>query len=92
MGFCEVLLGDGKSSSKVTHCLAGFTTGAGGWCRGTRIGGREEGNATGKAGAGDGSGVRGNKGAGSGLRLDESPNRDTVLWNWVVGAAAGAAV
>lgn len=57
-----------------------------------RIGRREEGNPTGKAGEGDGSAARGSKGAGSGLRLDDGPNRETVLWNWVVGAAARAGV
>lgn len=36
--------------------------------------------------------MRGNRGAGAGLRVDDGPNRDMVLWSWEVGAAAGAAV
>lgn len=52
----------------------------------------EEGRARGKAGTGDGSGTKGSIGGGVGLRLDDGPNRDMVLWSWEVGAAAGAAV
>lgn len=84
-GFCEVLLGGGKSSSKVTHCL-------GGWCRGATAGGRDEGATMGKVGGGDGLRARGSKEAGAGLRLDDGPNGDMVLWSWVVGTAVGAPV
>lgn len=76
----------------MTHCWVGFPPGGGGWRRGARIGGIEEGGARGKAGAGAGSGARGRRGAGAGLRVDDGPNRDMVLWSWAVGAAAGAAV
>lgn len=41
-------------------------------------------------GAGDG--LRGNRGAGVELRVDDGPNRDVVLWRWELGAVAGAAV
>lgn len=50
----------------------------------------EEGGARGKAGAGDKSAERGNKGAGVGLIVDDGPNRDVVLWSWRVGAPDGA--
>lgn len=49
----------------------------------------DEGGARGKAGTGDGSGARGSRGAGVGLRVDDGPNRDMVLGSWEVGAAAG---
>lgn len=77
MGACGVLVEGGKSSSKVTHCWVGFPPGRGGWRRGARTGGMEEGGARGKAGAG----------TGVGLRVDGGPNRGMG-----VGAAAVAAV
>lgn len=47
----------------------------------------EEGGARGKEGAGDGArGIRG-----EGLKVDDGPNRDMVLWSWEAGAAAAAA-
>lgn len=64
-----------------------FWVGGGGWRRGARAGGREEGGARGKVGTGDG--ARGSRGAGS--NEDDGPNRDMVLWSWELGAAAGAA-
>lgn len=93
MGACGVLVEDGKSSSKVTHCWGGFAPGGGNWRRGARAGGMEEGGASGKGGAGNGSRVRGSRGAGVGLRADDGLNRDIVLWRWEAGAAAtGGAV
>lgn len=81
----------GKSSSNVTHCWACLLlAGGGGCCEGARAGGREEGGARGKVGAGDG--LRGNRGAGVELRVDDGPNRDVVLWRWGLGPEAGAAV
>lgn len=74
-------VGKSKSSSKVTHCWAGFPAGGGGWCRGAGAGVMEEGGARGKAGAGNESGLRENIGGGAGLRLDDGPNRDMVLWS-----------
>lgn len=50
----------------------------------------EEGGARGKAGPEDRSAVRGSRGAGVGLRVDDGPNRDMVLWSWEVGALARA--
>lgn len=53
---CNTLADVGKSSSKVTHCCVCLLPAAGGGCwRGARGGGREEGGARGRAGAGDGS-------------------------------------
>lgn len=76
-GGCNTLPGVGKSSSKVTHCWVCLVLAAGGGCwRGVRGGGREEGGARGRAGAGDG--WRG------------GPNRDIVLWRWWVGTVVGA--
>lgn len=85
--FCSVLVEDGKlkSSSKVTHCWGAFPPGGGGWRRGARTGGREEGGAAGKAGAE--SEERGSKGAGAGLRPDDGPNNDMVLCTCGAGAA-----
>lgn len=61
----------------MTHCLVGLPSG-----------GTEEGGARGKAGTG--AGAKGNRGAGVvGLRVDDGPKRDMVLWSWEVGAAAG---
>lgn len=75
----------------MTQCWVGFPPGRGGWRRGARTGGREEGGARGKEGTGDG--ARGSRGAGVGLEVDGGgPNRDMVLWSWEVAAAVGAAV
>lgn len=49
----------------------------------------DEGCARGKGGAEDKPAVRGSRGAGVRLRVDDGPNRDMVLWSWEVGAAAG---
>lgn len=89
MGASAALVEDETSSSKVTHCRVVL---GGGWRRGASACGREDGGAGGKAGAADGSGARGNRGAGVGLKVDDGPNRDMVLWSWEVGGAAGAAV
>lgn len=56
MGFCCVLVAveNFESSSKVTHCFCWFPLeGGGGWLRGAKAGGREEGSASGKVRAGD---------------------------------------
>lgn len=80
------LVEDGKSSSNVTHCRAGFpNAGGGGWWRGVRAGGREEGGARGRAGARIGSKENGKTEAGEDLT-------DMVLWTWDIGTVAGAAV
>lgn len=52
----------------------------------------EDGGARGRAGAVDESGARGNRGVGAGLREDDGPNKDMVLWSWEAGAAAGSVV
>lgn len=88
MGTCGVLLAAGKSSSKVTHCWVCFPPGGGGWRRGARAGGMEEGGARGKAGVEECSGAKGSSGVG--LRVDGGPNKDMVLWIWEAGAAAAA--
>lgn len=90
MGACGVLVegGNAKSSSKVTHCWVGFPPGGGGWRRGARTVGMEEGGARGKEGTGDGLGAKGIRGAGVGLRVDDGSNRDVVLWSWKQGTAA----
>lgn len=82
-----VLGGKSKSSSKVTHCLVCFPAWGGGWRRGAKAGGREEGGARGKDGVGEGS-----VGRGSSRGADDGPNRDVVLWSWEVGAGMGACV
>lgn len=61
---CGVLVGKSNTSSKVTHCWVGFPPGGGGWRRGARTGGREEGGARGKVGVG--AGTRGRRGTGAG--------------------------
>lgn len=69
MGAPGVLVEDGKSSSNVTHCRVGFPAAGGGtWLRGARAGGREEGGANGRAGAGHRSEERAKGGAGEDLR------------------------
>lgn len=92
-GICGILVGAGKTklSSKVTHCWVGFPPGGGSLHRGAAPNGVDEGCATGKGGADDRSAVRGSRSAGVGLRVDDGPNRDVVLWSWEVGAAAGGA-
>lgn len=63
LGFCCVLIWGlkFKSLSNVTHGLARFPPEGGGWLRGARAGGSEEGEARGKVRAGDGSEARGSK-------------------------------
>lgn len=92
MGGCGFLVEGGKSSSKVTHCWVCFPPEGGGWRRGARAGGMEEGGAKGKVGAVDGAGARGSRGTGVGFKVDDGPIRDMVLWSWEMGAVAGAAV
>lgn len=94
MGACCVFVGRGKSesSSKVTHCWLGFPPGGGGWRRGARAGGMEEGGAKGKAraGAGVGAGARGSRGGG--VRVDDDSKRGVVRWSWEVGGEGWAVI
>lgn len=93
MGAWGVLVEVGKSSSNVTHCWGGFPLPRGGsWRRGVSAGRREEGCVKGKAGAGHGSGARESRRDGVGLRVDEGPSREVVLWSCGEDAVAGATV